>query len=213
MENEGQTHAVSWLRYEDQGAEYAELSLGATRLTARSTAVGSTPVPYRMDLELETGDDFITSRLAITTRGLGWGRSLDLRRSESGVWSAEAGGEGSVDLPAPGGDMAEFEGALDPDVELCPILNSPPTLRHGLLEGGAAPEMVMVWVELPSLALHRSIQRYSHLGKDGAGNHVVRFEAPDPQEGNFVADIKFDGDGIVVDYPSVARRTGLAQVG
>ena len=206
--NGAATHAVSWLRYEDQGAEYAELSLGEKRLSARSTAIGARPLPYLAELELDTVDDFITSRLAVITRGLGWKRSIELRRSEDGVWTAEVTLEGDVELPDPGGDMSQFERALDPDVELCPILNSPPALRHRLLEGGTAPEMVMIWIELPSLTLHRSVQRYSYLGKDAAGNHRVRFENPDPDRGDFVQDITFDADGIVLDYPTIARRIG-----
>lgn len=200
------THAVGWIRYEDQGAEYAELWLGETRLSARSTAIGTRPVPYVAELELHTVDEFITSRLAVATRGLGWRRTIELRRSEEGVWTADAALEGDIDLREPGGDMSQFEGALDPDVELCPILNSPPTLRHRLLEGGTAPEMVMVWVELPSLVLHRSVQRYAYVGKDAAGNHAVRFEAPDPGGGGFVQDITFDANGIVLDYPTIAKR-------
>jgi hypothetical protein len=207
------THAVSWLRYEDQGAEFAELWIGDGRLAARSTAIGAGPIPYRAELELETVDGFITSRLEVTARGLGWKRSIDLRRSEAGVWTADVATDGEVDLGEPGGDLSQFEDALDPDVELCPILNSLPTLRHGLLEGGTAPEMVMVWVELPSLTLHRSVQRYSYVGKDAAGNHVVRFENPDPDEGDFVEDITFDADGIVLDYPTVARRIGVRASG
>jgi hypothetical protein len=202
------SRAVSWLRYEDQGAEYAELSLNGGRLSARSTAVGASPVPYRMDLEFETDADLVTSRLVVRTDGHGWNRRLDLRRSEAGVWTAEVASDGEVDLPEPGGDTEQFEAALDPDVELCPILNSPPTLRHRLFQGGTAPELVMVWVELPSLKLHRSVQRYSYGGKADAGNHIVRFEAPDPDAGDFVEDIVFDGDGIVVDYPGIARRIG-----
>lgn len=206
--NGAATHAVSWLRYEDQGAEYAELWFGENRLSALSTAIGARPLPYLADLELQTVDDFITSRLAITTRGLGWKRSIELRRSEDGVWTAEVAREGEVELEEPGGDMSQFEGAFDPDVELCPILNSPPALRHRLLEGGTAPEMVMVWVALPSLTLHRSVQRYSYLGKDAVGNHMVRFENPGPDGGGFVQDITFDADGIVLDYPTIAKRIG-----
>lgn len=200
------THAVAWLRYEGQGAEYAELSLDEKRLSARSTAIGVRPFPYLADLELQTVDDFITSRLAVTARGLGWKRSIELRRPEDGAWTAEVALEGDVDLGEPGGDMSQFEGVLDPDVELCPILNSPPTLRHRLLEGGTAPEMVMIWVELPSLTLHRSVQRYTYLGKDAADKHMVRFENLDPGGGGFVKDITFDADGIVLDYPTIAKR-------
>jgi hypothetical protein len=204
------TRAVSWLRSDDQGAEYAEISFDERRLSASSTAIGVRPLPYLADLELQTVDDFITSRLAINTRGLGWKRSIELRRSEEGLWSAEVALEGEVDLEEPGGDRLQFEGALDPDVELCPILNSLPTLRHRLLDGGTAPEMVMIWVALPSLTLHRSLQRYSYLGTDAVGNHVVRFETPVPDGEGFVKDITFDADGIVLDYPTIARRIGYA---
>src|SRR5919198_728345 len=100
------THAVSWLRYEELGAEYAELSVNGSRLNARSTAIGATPVPYLMDLEFVTGDGFVTSRLAITTRGQGWSRRLDLRRSDAGVWSADVAAHGAVDLAGPGGALA-----------------------------------------------------------------------------------------------------------
>lgn len=202
------THEVAWLRYEDLGAEYAELWLEETRLAARSTAIGAGPIPYLAELELETGDDFVTSNLAITTRGRGWRRSINLRRSDAGVWTADATVDGEADLLEPGGDMSQFDDALDPDVELCPILNTPPTLRHRLLDGGSAPEMVMIWVELPSLALHRSVQRYSYAGTDSAGNHVVHFESPDPDRGDFAEDITFDAEGIVLDYPQIARRIG-----
>ena len=68
----------------------------------------------------------------------------------------------------------------------------------------------MVWVELPSLRLHRSVQRYSYLGKDAAGNHVVHFENPDPDGNDFVEDLTFDRDGIVIDYPGIARRIGTS---
>jgi hypothetical protein len=40
------------------------------------------------------------------------------------------------------------------------------------------------------------------------GNHVVKFEARDPDEGDFVEDITFDADGIVLDYPGIAKRIG-----
>jgi Putative glycolipid-binding len=100
--NRAATHAVSWVRYEDQGAEYAQLSLGRTRLSASSTAVGTRPLPYLADLVLQTGDDFITSKLAVTTRGLGWKRSIELRPSEEGVWTTRVAQEGEVDLGDPG---------------------------------------------------------------------------------------------------------------
>jgi uncharacterized protein len=54
----------------------------------------------------------------------------------------------------------------------------------------------MRWVNVPSLELHRSEQEYLPLG-----GGLVRFRA-----GSFTADIQFDPDGFVLDYPGLARR-------
>ena len=142
------TNAVSWRRYEDQGAEYAELSLGARRLSALSTAIGSKPVPYRMDLRLQTAEDFMTSRLEIATRGLGWTREIDLRRGEGGVWSAELACTGSVDLPEPGGDLPSSREPLI-RTSSCADLRSLPRRVTACSRGGTAPELATVRVELP----------------------------------------------------------------
>jgi hypothetical protein len=64
----------------------SEVEIEQDRLAARGVAIGSSPVPYRLDYNLETGPAFVTERLAVTVRGDGWMRSLDLRRSPSGVW-------------------------------------------------------------------------------------------------------------------------------
>jgi Putative glycolipid-binding len=54
----------------------------------------------------------------------------------------------------------------------------------------------MRWVEVPSLQVTMSEQRYAPLG-DG----VVRFQA-----GDFVSDIEFDAEGFVVTYPGIGAR-------
>jgi hypothetical protein len=69
-------------------------------------------------------------------------------------------------------------------------------IRDGLLERGAAREYVMRWIDVPSLEVSRSEQRYEPLG-----NRRVRFSA-----GDFRADIQFDEAGFVLDYPRIATR-------
>ena len=69
-------------------------------------------------------------------------------------------------------------------------------IRDRLLEPGPAREYRMRWVEVPSLRVAMSEQRYAPLG---AG--VVRF-----QGGDFVSDIKFDAEGFVVSYPGIGTR-------
>ena len=90
---------------------------------------------------------------------------------------------------------------LDVDLSLSPLLNTPPVLQHDLLHGGSA-DLVMAWISVPDLAVHRSSQRYSFV-RAVDGRSIVRFES----EG-FTADIVYDADGFVLDYPGIATRIG-----
>jgi hypothetical protein len=205
---------VAWSKGDPFGAEIAVLERAGDRLKAEGVAIGSDPEPYRLEYSLETGARFITTKVIVTSTGDGWSRKLDLRREPgSGGWSAEVEQHGEVDMPDAGGDLATFDcrdgsvGALDPDLGLSPLFNSMPVLRHGLHEGGKANDFLMVWISVPDLSLHPSPQRYTHLETTLAGEHVVRFEAVGDGE-DFVADVLFDDDGVVLDYPGIATLLG-----
>ena len=198
--------AVTWIKA--RGAEFAEVSLGEDYLRAAGVAVGATPVPYRLDYELDCGEGFVTHRLFVRAQGAGWSRALVLSRDPQGVWSAEASAEGQADLPQPGGDPAAFATALDCDLGECPVTNTMPVLRHGLLHGGPPRDFVMAWVAVPDLSVHASAQRYTFVGPPaaaatgpGPGIAVIRYES-----GDYAADVTFDDEGLVVDYPGLGRR-------
>jgi hypothetical protein len=194
--------SIAWVKDEGLGLEFADVDLAPRRLTAVGIALGTAPVAYRMDYKLETLAKFITSGLLVKTRGDGWSRNLDLRRNRAGTWSVRTSASGSVDLPAPGGDVADFADSLDCDLALSPLTNTMPVLRHGLLEGGGPLDFVMAWVSVPDLAVHRSGQRYMFLRREGAVS-VVRFES---DSRDFVAEISFDAGGLVIEYPGIGRR-------
>jgi uncharacterized protein len=82
------------------------------------------------------------------------------------------------------------------DLGWSPLFNSLPVRRDRLLESGPVRDYLMRWVDVPSLEVTTSEQRYEPLG-DGR----VRFRS-----GSFAADIEFDDQGFVVNYPSIARR-------
>jgi hypothetical protein len=82
------------------------------------------------------------------------------------------------------------------DVGWSPLFNSLPVIRDGLLESGPARQYEMRWIDVPSLAVSASEQRYEPLG-DGQ----VRFSS-----GDFIADIRFDQAGFVLEYPGIAIR-------
>ena len=82
------------------------------------------------------------------------------------------------------------------DLGWSPLFNSLPVIRDGLLQSGPPRPYSMCWVDVPSLEVSRSEQRYEPLG-----NGLVRFTA-----GDFIADIRFDEAGFVLDYPGLAKR-------
>jgi uncharacterized protein len=177
--------SVAWVKDDPFGVEFVQARISAETLSAVGVAIGSDPYPYRLEYSLETTAGFVTSHLQATALGEGRDHTLDLRRSETGEWTAD------IDLP----DLKE---AHDCDLGLSPLTNTMPVLRHGLLDGDESVDFLMAWVSVPDLTVYASPQRYTALG-DG----VVRYESMDS---DFVADLTFDGDGLVVDYPQLARR-------
>jgi hypothetical protein len=194
--------SIAWVKDAGMGLEFADVDVEAHRLTAVGIAIGTTPVAYRMDYKLETLSEFITSGLLVTTRGDGWSRKLDLRRTKAGRWSIRASATGAVDLPPPGGDVSGIADSLDCDLALSPLTNTMPVLRHGLLEGGGPLDFVMAWVSVPDLSVHRSGQRYTFLRREGERS-IVRYES---SSRDFVAELTNDPDGLVVEYPGIGRR-------
>jgi uncharacterized protein len=177
--------AVAWAKDDPLGVEFAEVRLAADRLSATGVAIGVDLAPYRLDYTLETGEGFVTSRLHVTAVDEDGHRTLELRRSPGGRWSADA-------------ELPDLAGALDCDLGLSPLTNTMPVLRERLVEPGDPVDFVMAWVSVPDLEVHASPQRYVPLG-----GGVVRFESLDD---DFTAEITFDADGLVVDYPGIGRR-------
>jgi uncharacterized protein len=89
-------------------------------------------------------------------------------------------------------DVALEDGTDYFDLGYSPLFNSLPVLA-GLEQ---ATDLVMTFVDVPSLEVSRSEQRYEPLG-DG----VIRYRS-----GSFVADIEFDVDGFVTRYEGLAER-------
>jgi hypothetical protein len=194
------SRAVAWIK--EGGAEFADVLIAGERLTATGVAIGADPIGYRLDYKLETDYGFTTLGLLITARGTGWSRTLDLRRNRRGRWSVRTKSEGDTDLPPPGGDALLFAEALDCDLGLSPLTNSMPVLRHGLLRRGGHIDFLMAWVSVPDLGVRASRQRYTFVRAEAQGA-VVRYESLDSR---FTADITFDAEGLVVDYPGIGRR-------
>jgi hypothetical protein len=166
-------------------AEAAEIALTEGTLTAVGTQIGVEPEPYELRYELTTVDRFVTRLLRATARGTGWERELDLVRHADATWSAN------------GTELAGVEQALDCDIQSCPVTNTMPILRDGLLAGGEPRDYVMAWVSVPELLVHRSEQRYEPID----ARHV-RYVSLDS---DFTAELELDESGLVVRYPGMAE--------
>jgi hypothetical protein len=175
-------HSLIWRGVEEWRAEAAEVEVGPHSLSASGTQISDDPRPYRVDYRLECADGFVTRRLELDVGG----RRVSLERSHDGAWHAD------------GEPLDGLTDALDCDLAFSPLTNAMPILRHRLHLEPGQHDFTMAWVDVPSLNVHASPQRYTHV-RPG----VVRFDSLDS---DFTADLELDDDGLVVFYPQLAQR-------
>jgi uncharacterized protein len=121
----------------------------------------------------------------LSASGTQIGVAYELRYElEPGRLRAEVVGGASIDVGLDGADFF--------DLAASPLFNSLPVL------GGLdrTKDFVMAFVDVPSLEVSRSEQRYEPLG-----GGLIRYSS-----GSFVAEIEFDADGFVTHYEGLAER-------
>jgi hypothetical protein len=179
-----------WRGLDEWRAETAHVRIDGDRMIATGTQLGVSPEPYRLDYALRTGPKFVTETLELSVLRTGALKRLLLVRKPDGSWTGD-----DRELP-------EVEGALDCDIQNCPLTNTMPVLRDGLLTPSAAPRgYVMAWIAVPDLTVHRSDQWYEpmdarHVRYVGVGT-------------NFVAELEYDEDGLVLNYPEMAATASV----
>jgi hypothetical protein len=106
--------------------------------------------------------------------------------------------DGTLRLEVTGGRSRVVEpGDTDfVDLGFSPLTNTLPILADQLHRGGGARDYVMTLVDVPSLEVVRSEQRYEPFAPG-----LVRFRS-----GDFAAMLELDDDGFVVRYPGLAAR-------
>jgi hypothetical protein len=107
-----------------------------------------------------------------------------------------AAGTLRLEVMGGGSRVVEPDDADFVDLGFSPLTNTLPIRAHRLHQGGEPRDYVMALVEVPSLEVVRSEQRYEPLA---AG--LVRFRS-----GDFAAMLEVDDDGFVVRYPGLAAR-------
>jgi uncharacterized protein len=170
---------LAWRGLDEWRTEACTVERGDHGLRAVGVQVGTT---YQLDYGLETGPDLVTTRLVLTVRDAAGQRGVLLERSEDGAWTGN-------DEPLP-----HVEGALDVDLALSPLTNYMPAARLG----SEPADHVMAWIDVPSLEVSRSGQRYEPIGP-----RRVRYVGLGD---GFTAELDLDADGFVAHYPGLAAR-------
>jgi hypothetical protein len=195
---------VSWTGPDPVRIDVASVRLADDHLTAHGS---STTADYALTYRLVTEPRWATRRLDVRVDGDSWWRELTLRRDDDGQWSSRhTAATGDGEPATASAEHDELHGALDCDLGLCPLTNTMPVLRHGLVEASRAGEtrrvdLTMAWVSVPELEVVASAQRYDSGVAVAGGGAQIRYQA-----GDFVEHIEFDVDGLVVSYPSIGRR-------
>jgi hypothetical protein len=192
---------VVWTGVEEWLTESASVELADGGLRATGIQLGADPVPYRVDYRLEAPDDYVSRELELTATAEGWRRRLLLTHDGAGAWRAEVEDEGDVPGGSWDGSLPELFEARDVDIQSSPLTNTMPILRQGFQRGGER-DFLMAFVNLPTLRVEASPQRYEHV-RAGDGESVVRYLSLD---GDFTADLELDADGLLIFYPRLARR-------
>lgn len=193
-------HQYTWEHWDDPHTQnVAEVTFTDGGLTATGKQHGH---GYLATWSLDAAEGWITRRVTVDVVGEGWTRTLELTRNNAGNWSSETAltGEQPEDLSSPGiADGEVLDAALDCDLGLCPLTNTMPIRRLNLLED-AVPDtqLIMAWIEMPSLKVIASDQYYGSI--DAATVHY--------RSGTRGVDVKLevDQDGVVIVYPDLARR-------
>lgn len=140
---------------------------------------------YAYDVILDAGWAFQTLRLNSAD-----GRHLGLRRDGASRWAQD------------GNDRPDLAGAFDIDLAFSPFTNTLPIRRLDLPVGGAA-EIVVAYVDAPSLAVLPDPQRYTRLGYTRLAVDQYLFESLDS---GFTREITVDSECLVLDYPGLFTR-------
>jgi len=180
-----------WAAWEGPGLEHLHLETDAAAVRADSViiAVDDEGRPFRARFVLECDAAWTLRRARIERLGPAAG-ALELHADGRGRWT-DAGSGATLPLP----------GCLDIDIYPSPFTNTLPIRRLAAVPGEPVA-LDVAFVALPDLAVHAARQEYTLLERRDGGARW-RFRSLDS---GFVAELPVDRDGLVLDYPGIARR-------
>ncbi|MFI9381073.1 putative glycolipid-binding domain-containing protein [Kutzneria sp. NPDC052558] len=185
---------VTWQGLTGPRLESARLVLSENRIKGSGRVVAAAiegREAYNASFELSVGEDGVVSRLLLRSTTAEEERTMSLSRTEDGLWIVDRGR---------GVERRDFEGALDVNLQSSVLFNALPVRRLGLHREAGEHELPVVWVSLPDLSVSLVHERYRTVSVDESGS-VLEFD-----RGDASVELTVDANGLVVDYPGLARR-------
>ncbi|WP_051766471.1 putative glycolipid-binding domain-containing protein [Saccharothrix syringae] len=183
---------VTWQGYDVPRLEQVRFLLSERKLRASGRLVTAGPAgQFSGSYEVSVGETGAVKRVLLRTATLSEERHVSISRSSEGTWLVDHG---------QGAERADFDGAVDVDVQFAVLFNAIPVRRLNLQLEEGEHELPVVYVTLPDLSVQLVRQRYRTVSI-GDDRSVVSFT-----HGEFRQDITFDRTGLVVDYPRISYR-------
>jgi hypothetical protein len=184
---------VAWTGADSLRLEAARAVLGERGLRVSGSMVSAPHEgieAYSASYSLATDESCVVQRLTVRITRAQGEQHVALTRSEEGNWLVDHG---------QGAARTNYGGAVDVDLAFSPLFNAIPVRRLGLHRGAARHDLPVVFVALPSLEVCRVSQTYRTVS---LGEPAVVSISSD----SFEAELTVDADGLVLEYPGVARR-------
>jgi hypothetical protein len=194
---------LAWAGMDGQRLEAARVVLGGRSMRASGSLVSARhegAEAYSASYSLATDETGVVQRLTVRTIRAQGEQYVSLTRSEEGIWLVDR-----VDYGG-GTVRTHLGGALDVDLAFCVLFNALPVRRLGLHRAPAQQDLSqyddlpMAFVSLPGLEVSCVQQTYRTVA---VGETAVVSFANDL----FEAELTVDADGLVLEYPGLARRT------
>jgi uncharacterized protein len=181
---------VLWQPWSDPGIEHLHLVEDNGSVHADGLVIfGRDDRVFRLQYEVRCTSNYEVRETRVALLGTPH-RSIELFTDGGGTWTGRDG------LPLPA-----LDGCTEVDISESPFTNTLPIRRLRLASGQSA-EILVAYVTVPDLDVYPAKQRYTFLGVE-SNLGVYRYEGLGTE---FTADVRVDGDGLVVEYPELCRR-------
>lgn len=173
---------AAW-RFADAVDGFEVVYLEPGRLRGHTSAVEDGRA-YAVSYEITYDEGWVTREVRVTSDTVGGRRSIHLRSDGQGGWTLD------------GSAAPHLDGLVDVDLEASACTNTLPVHRLTMPLGEAVVASA-VYVQALDLTVRRLDQTYRRLD-----DHRFAYTS----EGGFEAELVYDDDLLVVDYPGIAVR-------